>query len=76
MCYSLFLTRLIFDVLFLIRLIFVVFFLIPLIFDVFFLILLALQALTVLEYLVINGSERVIDELRQRLYQLQAINNP
>lgn len=29
------------------------------------------QALTVLEYLVANGADRVIDELREHTYQIQ-----
>lgn len=29
------------------------------------------QALTVLEYLVANGSERVIDDIREHSYQIQ-----
>jgi len=31
----------------------------------------ACQSLTVMEYLIANGAERVIDELREQAYQIQ-----
>lgn len=34
------------------------------------------QALTVLEYLVAHGSERVIDEIREHSYQISVISIP
>ncbi|XP_031404659.1 clathrin interactor EPSIN 2-like [Punica granatum] len=33
------------------------------------------KALTVLEYMVANGSERVIDEIREHAYQIQTLNS-
>lgn len=34
-----------------------------------------LQALTVLDYMVGHGSERVIDEIRERAYQISVIDH-
>lgn len=31
------------------------------------------QSLTVLEFLVANGAERIIDELREQAYQIQVV---
>ncbi len=36
----------------------------------------ACQSLTVMEYLIANGAERVIDELREQAYQIQVSSNP
>lgn len=39
-----------------------------------FTILYSWQALTVLEYLVAHGSERVIDEIKEHAYQISVIS--